>query len=46
MQIIAFKEYQKPAKRLANNLALEYTKVTIHHFPDGESKVTLPNTRA
>ncbi|HFE37996.1 MAG TPA: ribose-phosphate diphosphokinase [Gammaproteobacteria bacterium] len=44
MQIIGFKEYQKPAKRLANNLALEYTEVTIHHFPDGESKLTLPNT--
>jgi len=44
MQILGFKDYQQQGKRLAQALGLEYLEVAIHHFPDGESKVTLPKT--
>jgi len=44
MQLLGFKDYQQQAKRLAKQLGLEYHEVAIHHFPDGESKVTLPST--
>ncbi len=44
MQLIGFKDYHNQGKRLAQELGLEYIEVAIHHFPDGESKVTLPNT--
>ncbi len=43
MQILGFKDYHNQGKRLAKALAIEYLEVAIHHFPDGESKVTLPN---
>lgn len=43
MQLLGFKDYQQQAKHLAQALGLEYHEVAIHHFPDGESKVTLPN---
>jgi len=43
MQLLGFKDYQQQGKRLAKELGLEYYEVAIHHFPDGESKVTLPN---
>lgn len=32
------------ARNLAKCLSLESQSVNIHHFPDGESKVTLPDT--
>ncbi len=43
MQILGFKDYHNQGKRLAKALAIEYLEVAIHHFPDGESKVTLPS---
>ena len=42
MQLLGFKDYHSQAKRLAKALAVEYLEVAVHHFPDGESKVTLP----
>lgn len=43
MQLLGFRDYQQQGKRLAEAMGLEYIEVAIHHFPDGESKVTLPN---
>ncbi len=45
MQLLGFKDYRQQGKRLAQALKLEYQQVAIHHFPDGESKVTLPQIR-
>jgi len=42
MQVLGFKDYHEQGKRLAAELAIEYLEVAIHHFPDGESKVSLP----
>ena len=41
-QLLGFKDYREQGKRLADELAIEYLEVAVHHFPDGESKVTLP----
>ena len=40
--ILGFDDYWQGAKALANELTLPCSKVAVHHFPDGESKVTLP----
>ncbi len=42
MLILGFKDYQTQAKNLANALQTDYQEINTHHFPDGESKVTLP----
>jgi ribose-phosphate pyrophosphokinase len=42
MQIVGFHDYQPQARRLAQALNAAYTEATVHYFPDGESKVTLP----
>ena len=41
--ILGFSEYDAQARRLAEALGQPYAQVTVHHFPDGESKVTLPD---
>ena len=41
--ILGFKNYLAPAKQLAQHLALPFKLIDVHHFPDGESKVTLPD---
>lgn len=40
--LLGFPEYHSQALRLANASELPYAEVKIHHFPDGESKITLP----
>ena len=40
--LLGFEEYEEQAQRLAVALSLPYARVEAHHFPDGESKVTLP----
>lgn len=40
--LLGFEEYETQAQHLAEALGLPYARVAIHHFPDGESKVTLP----
>ncbi len=45
MQLLGFKDYTQQGQRLAQALELKYSEVAIHHFPDGESKVTLPEIR-
>ncbi len=39
---LGFNEFQQQSKILAAHLKLPYEEVKIHHFPDGESKITLP----
>ena len=40
--ILGFPEYREPARRLAAQTGLDYADVDIHTFPDGESRVRLP----
>ena len=40
--ILGFPEYANQTERLAEAAGLPFTILDIHHFPDGESKVTLP----
>jgi ribose-phosphate pyrophosphokinase len=40
--ILGFTESAPQARRLAETLGYPFAHVAIHHFPDGESKVTLP----
>jgi len=42
MLVLGFADYREQAQRLAQALAYDYAEVEIHHFPDGESRVTLP----
>lgn len=42
--LLGFEEYELQAQRLAEALGRSYARVTIHRFPDGEVKVTLPET--
>ncbi len=42
MLLLGFHDYRDQAQRLAKALAIDYAEVAVHHFPDGESKVTLP----
>lgn len=40
--LLGFADYDGPAKNLAEVLAVPYAKADVHRFPDGESKLTLP----
>jgi ribose-phosphate pyrophosphokinase len=40
--ILGFDDYLPPAKQLAKRLSIPFKQVELHHFPDGETKVTLP----
>ena len=40
--LLGFKEYEAQARHLAEALGLSYEGVGVHHFPDGECKVSLP----
>lgn len=42
MQILGFSDNSEQARRLARLLGLPFEKIEIHHFPDRESKVTMP----
>lgn len=44
MLILAFPDYLPQAERLAARLALPWTQVFLHTFPDGESLLRLPTT--
>jgi len=44
--LVSFADYQPQAQRLAKQAKLAYSLIELHHFPDGESKVTLPTTLA
>ncbi|MDD1650798.1 MAG: ribose-phosphate diphosphokinase [Methylococcaceae bacterium] len=40
--LLGFPESREAARRLADCAGLAYADTTVHHFPDGESKLTLP----
>jgi ribose-phosphate pyrophosphokinase len=40
--ILSFPQYQSQARQLADSLGLPFAVADIHHFPDQESRVTLP----
>lgn len=40
--LLGFPEYRKPAQRLAGSKGLSYAEVAIHRFPDGETRIRLP----
>jgi ribose-phosphate pyrophosphokinase len=40
--LLGFEESEAQARRLAEALGLSYARVAVHHFPDGESKLSLP----
>lgn len=42
MLVLGFDDYEAAGRRLAQALSLPFEKITVHHFPDGESKVRLP----
>lgn len=41
--LLGFEEYEAQAQHLAQALDLPYARVKVHHFPDHETKVTLPD---
>ena len=40
--VLGFADYAAPAQRLADRLRVPCGQVTVHRFPDGESRVTVP----
>ena len=44
MMILAFPDYINQSYRIASNLHIPLTEVILHHFPDGESLLRLPNS--
>ncbi len=42
MQLLTFKDYLLPTLKLAQELRLPLSLIKLHHFPDGESCVQLP----
>jgi ribose-phosphate pyrophosphokinase len=43
MMVLGFDDYEKQSRRLAQALNLPCQMIQRHHFPDGESKLTLPS---
>lgn len=44
--LLGFPEYQNPARALASALGIPFAMINVHRFPDGESKLTLPDQLA
>ena len=40
--VLGFPEYSEPARNLATAAGLEFAEIDIHRFPDGESRIRLP----
>jgi ribose-phosphate pyrophosphokinase len=43
MMLLGFNDYRECAMRISSALAVPYAEISIHQFPDGESRITLPN---
>ncbi|MFW2440168.1 MAG: ribose-phosphate diphosphokinase [Arenicellales bacterium] len=41
--LLGFPEYSAPARDLAAAAGLDYAEIDVHHFPDGESRLRLPD---
>lgn len=46
MQLLGFKDYLEPSRRLSEALDLPLEVVDVHRFPDGESRVRIPTPKA
>jgi len=44
--LISFTDNQKQAQELAQKAGIKYQPIALHHFPDGESKISLPQPLA
>lgn len=44
--VLGFADYREAGERLAAALGVDYAEVAVHRFPDGESRVTVPQTHA
>jgi len=42
--ILGFPEYREPAQQLASHVGIPYRDIELHRFPDGESKIRLPDS--
>jgi ribose-phosphate pyrophosphokinase len=42
--LIGFPDYREPAQRLASAAGIPYADALIHHFPDGETRLQLPES--
>lgn len=40
--LVSFADYQSQARQLAKALSVDYALVDLHHFPDGESLLRIP----
>ena len=40
--LLGFPEYREEAQRLARAAGLDFAEIEVHHFPDGESRIRLP----
>jgi ribose-phosphate pyrophosphokinase len=40
--LIGFPEYREPAQRLARAAGIPFADALVHHFPDGETRLRLP----
>ncbi len=43
MQVLGFQDYEPQGRRVAKALGADFRLAQVHYFPDGESKVTLPD---
>jgi len=41
--VLNFKESQKQGEKFSQQLGLKHSVIDVHHFPDGESLVTIPD---
>jgi ribose-phosphate pyrophosphokinase len=40
--LLGFPEYSDPARNLARAAGLDFSEIDVHYFPDGESRIRLP----
>jgi len=40
--LLGFPEYSGPARNLATAAGLDFSEIDVHYFPDGESRIRLP----
>ncbi len=43
MMLLGFSDYRECAVRIAADLDAPYAEISVHPFPDGESRITMPN---
>jgi ribose-phosphate pyrophosphokinase len=43
MMLLGFSDYRECAMRIAADLGAPYAEISVHQFPDGESRITVPN---